>query len=1135
MFFLDVRRVFLYTLVAVFFLPAFAQQYSDQYALILDDTPVVARFAGRDTQRSAAADAYRRQLVSAQQAVRSQATARKVMVTGAADTVLNAVFVHAQPDQVADLKAIPGVKAVIRMRTATPFMNRAATVVNAPAAWTSLGGQSSAGTGIKIGIIDSGIDQTHPVFQDSSLQKPAGFPKCTDGYPEDCNYTTNKVIVARSYVRQIAPGSNPSNPAADSRPDDFSPRDRDGHGTAVASAAAANPTAAVSAALGGGTVMVTGIAPKAFLGSYKVTGSPGVNDNPPESVLIQAVNDAVKDGMDVVNISMGFPALYGPQDTGATCGQPAGTPCDPLATAYENAVKAGVVVIAATGNYGSDGLEYPTFNTITSPGNAPDVISVGASTNSHYFDQSVSIAGGSANLQNLVSTFGDNYTNTPLGGAVAPLVDVSTLGNDGLACTALPGGSLNGTFAFVKRGTCQFSVKEANVLNAGAQGLIIYNSDSSGLFTPTGLTGSEPVAVISLADGTNVKNFLASNPGAMTTIDPSGTEVDDAADQDEVAYFSSYGPALDGTLKPDLVAPGSSATSYNGLYMATQNFDPNSFLFSTTRYIGAAGTSFSAPIVAGAAALVKQKHPTWTPAQIKSALVNSASQAVKTNDQAVSGSADPIDAQWIGAGRLDVGAAVNSTVLAVPSSISFGILTAAPSGLSKTITLTNTSAAAVTLAVATAAGAKSLTGNLAAGITPALDKTSLTLAPGASGTVAVSLSGALPAAGSYSGAITFTASGVSLRVPYLYLIGSGTPHNVWTLPANIAGVVGQPVNNDLSMAKPGPNPTIAVMVTDAAGIPVPNAAVAWSSTPRRAITFANSSATTNSYGIAITDVTIAQTGFFTINVIAGGLSTSFDYTFNCNCFGRVQPTISNGGVVSAANAGPITPGSLASIYGTGLSDPGYTDSASYVPLPLVLDGVTVSFDVPSAKISVPARLVSVSPNQVNVQVPWELQGQTSAQVKVTIDSYSFGNVVTVPVADASPEFYVSLPDTGIIAARDTSFNQIMASHPAVRGQGVSLYLNNLGPVTNQPATGEVAGASPLAMTKETPVVMIGGQNAPVQFSGLAPGFPSLYQVNVTVPSNISAGNQPITISIGGKTSPAKVAGANGATIVIPVQ
>ena len=114
---------------------------------------------------------------------------------------------------------------------------------------------------------------------------------------------TNKVIVARSYTRLVAAGSNPTNPAADSRPDDYSPRDREGHGTAIASVIAANPTK--------GVVTISGMAPKAWLGNYKVFGSPNVNDYPPESVFIQAVNDAVKDGMDVVNLSSGITATTG--------------------------------------------------------------------------------------------------------------------------------------------------------------------------------------------------------------------------------------------------------------------------------------------------------------------------------------------------------------------------------------------------------------------------------------------------------------------------------------------------------------------------------------------------------------------------------------------------------------------------------------------------------------------------------------------------------------------------------------------------------------------------------------------------------------------------------------------------------
>lgn len=1127
------RSAIVFAAMAAASLPAFGQQYSDQYALILGDTPVVARFPGHGGQRSTAAEAYRRQIVTAQQAVRAAAIARRVTVTGSADTVLNAVFVHATPDQVASLKTIPGVIGVMRMRTALPQLNKAVNLMNAPAAWTVLGGQTNAGAGMKIGVMDSGIDQTHPAFQDSSLQMPAGFPKCTAGHAEDCSYTTNKVIVARSYVRQIAPGSNP----ATSRPDDFSPRDRDGHGTAVASAAAAMPAATSSAAAGGGTVTIMGMAPKAYLGNYKVSGSPGVNDNPPESVIIMALDDAVKDGMDVVNISLGFPAVYGPLDTGSACGQAAGTPCDPLAAAFENAATTGgLVVAAAAGNDGSDAASYPTFETVTSPGDAPDVITVGASSNSHYMDESVSITGGSSGLQNIAANYGDNYSSAPLGASSAPVIDVSTLGNDGLACSALPAGSLNGAFALIQRGTCTFVTKETNALNAGAVGIIFYLADSSSLITPSGLKGSEPVAMISLADGTNIKNWLTSHAGATGIIDPGGLEVDDSAYQNQLAYFSSVGPSIDGSVKPDLVAAGSSASSYGGMLLATQDYDPASFMFSVSRYVAAAGTSFASPLVAGAAALVKQKHPGWNPVQIKAALVNTANASVTTTDGVMNqNNGDAVDVQWIGAGRLDAGAAVNATVLAIPSTVSWGVLSASPSNAARTITLTNTGSAAVTLAISVAQGAASYTGNLTTGPVPALDKTSLTLAAGDSGTLTLTLNGSLPKAGSYSGEVTITGTNVSLRVPYLYLVGDGTVYNVWTLPANVEGIVGQPVINDMSIAKSGPNPTIAIQATDQYGAPVANAPVTWTSSPAGRVTFANSASTTNAYGIATADVTIAQTGNFKIDVTAGGQQASFDYTQNCVCYGRVQPAIATSGVVSAGNfQGTIAPGSYVSIFGNGLSDPGYTDSAAYVPLPLAIDGVTVSFDVPGAGISVPAPLVYVSPGQVNVQVPWELRGQTSAQVKVTIDNYSYGNVVSVPVADASPEFFDD-QGTGIVAARDVNGVQIWTNHPATRGQAVALFLNGLGPVTNPPSSGSVALASPLSQTQNPPQVTIGGQPATVLFSGLAPGFPGLYQINVTVPGGIATGNQPISVSIGGKTTPAKVAGTNGATIVLPVQ
>jgi uncharacterized protein (TIGR03437 family) len=122
------------------------------------------------------------------------------------------------------------------------------------------------------------------------------------------------------------------------------------------------------------------------------------------------------------------------------------------------------------------------------------------------------------------------------------------------------------------------------------------------------------------------------------------------------------------------------------------------------------------------------------------------------------------------------------------------------------------------------------------------------------------------------------------------------------------------------------------------------------------------------------------------------------------------------------------------------------------------------------------------------------------------------------LSDFSPAFFEI--GNGAVAALDLSNNVIGASNPASRGATVQLFGNGFGPVTNQPASGDPAPSSPLAETKSKPVVMIGSAQASVSFSGLAPGFPGLYQINAVVPSSLTPGTYPITVAIGGQTSKA---------------
>ena len=1130
--------------------PSFAQFVPNRYTLLLEDAPVSSRFVSREAMRGSPAIAYRQQIEAKQRVVLGELAKRNIPVTGSDATLVNAIFVIAPASRLDELKSIPGVAAVRPMRRFKASLNKATQLMNAPLAWNALGGAANAGKGIKIGIIDSGIDQTHPAFQDSTLSMPAGYPICS-GSADACNYTNSKVIVARSYVRQLAgfssmdpvnlPGdtSVPPSPAT-SMPDDYSPRDHLGHGTATASAAAANTNT--------GTVTFTGMAPKAWLGNYKLSGSPGVNDGPTDDVMILAVRDALNDGMDIVSLSWGSQALTGALDTGAACGIAAGQPCDPVAAAYEAAAKSGLVITVAVGNLGEDAYayyngNYPYFNSISSPASAPSVIGVGATVNSHVLTPGVSVnaANAPASLKKISAQPSDaTFYPSTYGANQAPLVDVTTLGNNGLACTALPSNSLNGAYALIERGgggACTFAIKASNAQLAGAVGIIFYMADSSATIIPSVVQFTGPVVMISNSDGVALKSYIDANPGQVVTIDTAGTETDlvsyvaqlglAPAAANQLASYSSFGPTPDGAIKPDVVAVGGfdgSIAYSSGLYLAAQNYDPNGILYSLNRYAAADGTSFAAPIVAGAAALVKQAHPSYTSGQIKSALANYAAQDTLTDDFG-----DAMNVLGVGAGRLDAGAAANATITAEPATVSFGFVKSGGLPITKPITITNKGTAAVTLAVAAAQASPA-----AGGVTVAVDKASLPLGPAGSSTdhatLNVSVSGAVPGAGAYSGTVTLTGTGATMRLPYLFLVGSNS--------AASGNVV--PVMGDLQGAPGEDSGAIGVQLTDANGVPVTGAPVSFSVSPRAGVTFqsvagepacspttstTSTSCATDNYGIAYVEVIMgSQAGVPTVTAQAAGVSIGF------SAYILAQPAVNAGGVVNAASyQGTVAPGSYVSLFGSNMVEADLLgnangDGVTSLPFPMVLDAVNVSFDVPSAGISVPGNLIFVGPGQINVQMPWELQGQSSAQVKVTVDEMFgyplFSNVVTVPLAAYAPAFYVG---AGTISAQDALTGvQILAGNPAHSGEILSLYANGLGPVTNTPASGNAALASPLSQTTGAPpVVTIGGQQAQVSFSGLAPTFPGLYQLNVTVPAGLT-GNQNVTVSIGGQTSPVVV-------------
>jgi uncharacterized protein (TIGR03437 family) len=337
-------------------------------------------------------------------------------------------------------------------------------------------------------------------------------------------------------------------------------------------------------------------------------------------------------------------------------------------------------------------------------------------------------------------------------------------------------------------------------------------------------------------------------------------------------------------------------------------------------------------------------------------------------------------------------------------------------------------------------------------------------------------------------------------VPYQYLVGSGVVTDVF--PVLDGGFIGAP--GDLGWP-------IQPRAIDAYGVPVLGSPVLFSVVAGGGA-IASGDKQTYRYGVATGFVNLGpQSGPQTFDAKVGNLTTEFDG------YARPFPAINTGGVVDAASFlgdRGLAPGSYITIKGTNLADATQVFSTNY--LPVSLSDVSVSFD--GGGLSLPGHLHFVSPGQINVQIPWEFQGQASVQMKVSVTgnaSYLQSSLYTVPLAPYCPNFFER---SGIAASIDFNLGTIVsATAPARRGDTVELYVNGLGPVTNAGSvlSGEPSPLSPLAQTSPYPTVTIGGVNAPVSFSGLAPNIVGLYQVNITVPSTVPSGTQPIVLTIGG--------------------
>lgn len=1067
------RRMLLWLLAAASCLAAAERREPEEYAVWLSEPAVGPRMAqpGRIRLQTPELERLARAVDASQKPLRTTLREMGLPITGSTRYLLNAVFVEASAEQAERLRSLPGVRGVVRMQRYHVRLNTAADLINVPQAWTALGGSSRAGAGMRIAIIDSGFDHTHPALQGPDLTPPAGFPRAR---PEDLPFTNNKIIAARAYLRRptVDPGS--------SRPDDYTPRDRTGHGTFLAMIAAGRAVQVP----GGPTI--TGVAPAAFLGNYKVVGSTDIQEFARQAAILQAMDDAAGfDGMDILVLSLGGIATYTPADRGCS----PNPICDPLAEAARVATENyGALVVVAAGNDGDRGEVFPTLNAISSPGTSPAAISVAATTNSRQlFSTLRGGAGAPGSLQAAPALFGNGPR--PASALSGRIRTAASTGNDGFACDPLPAGSLAGVMVLVRRGNCDFEDKVVAAQAAGATAVVVSNRSGQEFpITMTGLVNATiPAVMIGSAAGTALTGYIGSNANATVTLDPQLVAV--ATTADRIADFSTRGPSIDMNVKPDVAAPGTA------IHAAVQSQDPNGSAFDPTRFTTLEGTSFATPFVAGVAALAWQRDITLSPTDIKSRVVNTATPVMEGRS--------PARGVAQGAGKVNARAAVNPGAVAEPVSITFGALTnAAALPATRELRLANIGGATDTFRIevqqrdADSNARVMVNGN-----------TSLSVQIGANqaARLTVTLTGTLPRPGLYEGVIRVqgTAGPADLRIAYHYGVAGGRARNIF------------PIAGDGSIGTAGkPLPDILILkLVDESGLPVFSADVQFRVTQGGG-KIVQADARTDRYGIAAADVDLGpDIGDQTYTATAAGLTTTFFAA------ARPEPRINTGGVVNGASFArgrTVAPGSIISIFGDALAEA--VRGAIRLPLPMALYHTSVSFDYPDTGLSIAGRLFFISPGQVNAQVPWEFAGLPFAMVKVRIND-SVSAVYRLELSDNSPgifEYETGGQKFGVVTHANGQL--VTPSNPARAGETVIVYATGVGPVDQTQVTGEAASGQTLARTRQTPAATLEGETAEVIFSGLAPGFVGLNQINVTLPRTARAGTRPLVVTANGIAS-----------------
>jgi subtilisin family serine protease len=575
-----------------------------RYIVELTTEPAIA-LKVRD--RGARREAIGREHASVERAMRS--TARNATVVAKLSTAINALIVDGDSDDLARLSSLPGVKRVTISRDLKLHLDRALNIHQVKPAWETSG---TRGKGVKIGILDTGIQANHPAFRaPADMALPAGFPIASSG--GNLALTSNKIIVARTFEvgRTVA--------------------DTYGHGTATAMIAAGVEHNSPSG-------VISGFAPDAYLGIYKVAR--WSTNTIPTDFVVQALDAAAADGMEVLNISLGSIAFDG-------------FPADSMAEAVNRIAEAGIIVVNSAGNDG------PEMMTLDGSASAPLVIGVGsAQTNRAIVSPAIVLPDGSTFDARASS---DSSSTTPNVDGV--VIDVAQFDSTKLLCDRVADEVFLGKIPLIQRGTCNFTVKLKNAYLSGATTAIVYNRPDD--------TDPNSLVTMSVDDAPSIPGLFISYDNGAKLIEAAAAGTEEtpylvqarfviAGDPNKLSSFSSLGPSIDYTIKPDLVATGSS------VYTAGQTEYWTGGLYTTSGYVTTSGTSFSAPMVAGAAAVIKAARPGLWPEDYRSLLINTARPMTE-------GESTPMDVMKAGAGSLNLDTAIKTSLVARPVSVSFGL------------------------------------------------------------------------------------------------------------------------------------------------------------------------------------------------------------------------------------------------------------------------------------------------------------------------------------------------------------------------------------------------------------------------------------------------------------------------------